>query len=429
MQASSILIKTRTQVLILLAMLSLVLAACDTLTNPPEEEDVSFDGPPVVTISSPLNGDSYQEGVGVNILLRVDNAGPDVARVAIQVDGQIIGEAILPNPNGDPGFTVSNGWPASGEGSHTISAVASRSDGTVSEEASVTINVIAASQSESSDDEVDDNSDTDDSDTAVETEETVEEPTEGDSSAQQVEATNPPLPTAVPTNTPEPTAVPPTATPSTPQIVVRTGANIRSGPGQVFDPPIGSLAANATADILAVSTTGGWYKIRYYNGDGWISATVVDVRGDISSLPREAGPATPIPATNTPVATAVPPTPSSAPDLSITNVAVSPHPFVCNESSEIRVTISNSGNAASAGTSFRVDDIYNGSAGANTTGVVPELQPGASHTAVVYLTVSNNFSEAHHTRITVDPNGQVAESNEGNNVRNEAQYVLGTGGC
>ncbi len=415
---------TRARIPVLLAILSLILVACDTQSNPDTEEN-TFEGAPEVIISSPLNGDSYQEGVGVNILLRVDNAGPDIARVAIEVDGQIIGEAILPNPDGDPSFTVSNGWPASGEGAHTITAIASRGDGVVSQEASVTINVIAMAVEESDENNaesagVDESNEEDATATVAPTRE-LPSPVPTQDKSDQTAATDAPPPTDEATNTPAPTN-----TPSRPMVTISTGANVRSGPGLVFDPPIGSLAAGATANILAVNPAGTWYKVQFYNGDGWISSVVANTTGDLSSLPREAGPATPIPASPTPAATA---TPSTAPDLSITNVVVNPHPFVCNRSSEIQITIANSGNATAPGGAFKVEDIHNGTVGANTTGVFPELAPGANHTASVFLTVSNNFNEGHNTRITVDHNAQIAESNESNNVRNENPYVLAAGTC
>lgn len=427
MRSTSIFSNNRLRVLIFFSILSLLVSACDIMSAP-ETEDIAFEGAPQVVISSPLNGDTYREGVGVNILLRVDNAGSDIARVAIEVDGEIIGEAILPNPNGDPSFTVNNGWPASGEGAHTITTIASRGDGTTSDPATVTINVVAAEDSQS-DDMSDDDTSMDDDDMATEemsqddeTDDASASGSDDDSSAQATTAPTQAQPTAVPA-TDEPEA---TNTPSQPQVRITTGANVRSGPGVVFDPPIGSLAAGATTNILAVNPAGTWYKIQYYNGEGWVSAQVAEAQGDISGLPREAGPPTPVPFTPTPVATN---TPATAPDLSVTNVVVDPHPFVCNESSEVSVTIANNGTAASGGTSVLVQDIFNGQVGANTNAPVPALAPGETHTAVMFLTVSTNFGEAHNTRVTVDPNGQVSENNENNNVRNEQPYVLGTGNC
>ena len=56
------------------------------------------------------------------------------------------------------------------------------------------------------------------------------------------------------------------------------------------------MAAGQTAEILGKNLDGTWYKIRFYNGEGWIAALTVDVEGNVSNLVAEAGPATPIPA-------------------------------------------------------------------------------------------------------------------------------------
>jgi len=396
----------------IIALLSVLLftAACGNAA-PAEEEPLSG-GAPVVQISSPLSGDVYREGVGVNILVRVENAGEDLARVAVQVDGEIIGEAVQPNLGTAQTLTIRNGWPASGVGSHIISAVATRADGTSSDPVSVTISVVASETEQPT---------TAPTEEILPTDTPADDTAEGQGDSQAEPTSAEPAATAVP-----PTDAPPTATPtpSTPQIRVTTGANVRGGPGVNFEPPIGSLAGGATADILAVHTSGSWYKIQYYNGEGWISGAVVEVIGDISSLPREAGPPTPVPATNTPVATN---TPTAVADLSITFERTVPE-FECNQTSEITVTVANTGTGPSSSTRVVAEDLFNGQVTESTEAPIPALQPGENATVVMYLTVSTNFAEAHVSRLRVDPNNEVPEINEGNNTR-ERTYVLGTGGC
>ncbi len=405
--------------LIILMGLMLFSASCGTAA--PAEEETLTTGAPIVQISSPLAGDVYREGVGVNILVRVENAGEDLARVAIQVDGEIIGEAVQPELGTAQTITIRNGWPASGVGGHVITAVATRADGTSSEPASVSINVVSSDVVSAEDDPTDEPTELT-SPTTAPTQDAAGQGETGDEQQEQVQPTS-----AAPTNTQAPTDPPPpsaTPTPDTPQVRVTTGANIRSGPGVNFEPPIGSLAAGATADILAVHTSGTWYKIQYYNGDGWISSVVVEVTGDISGLPREAGPPTPIPVTNTPVPTN---TPEAAADLSITFEQTTPE-FECNQTSEITITVVNSGTGPSEATRVLVEDLFNGQVTESTEAPIPALQPNESATVVVYLTVSTNFAEAHVNRMRVDPDNVVPETNEGNNTR-ERTYVLGTGGC
>lgn len=414
----------RLRLLFLLMLTSFALVACNAAPSN-EEEDSNFDGPPIVRIAAPLAGDTYREGVGIDILVRVENAGPDIARVAIRVDNEIVGEATLPNENGDSSFTVQLGWTAVGVGQHTITADAARTDGTVSTPANVVVNVVAgqAVQPQA----------TNTQSSAVQPTATTDagtgftQPTQDTSQGQQQpQATNTeaPPPTAAASNTPQPPTA--TATPSQPTITVSTGANVRRGPGQVFEPPIGSLAAGATAVILAVNPAGTWYKIQYYNGEGWISAQVVTVTGDIASLPRDVGPATPIPMTATFTPVPVTATPQSSVDLVIdgANTSINPSPFRCGRSSEIRVTVVNAGTSPSPSTIVLVQDIEpNGNVGATTQGPVPALQPNQSALVVVYLTVTTYVGQGHTFRATVDGNNTVPETNENNN-RNEAVYVL-----
>lgn len=419
------------KLLAILVLTIVPISACSVLETPEEADTTTYSGPPVVTIASPLTNDSYQEGVGVNILVRVENAGPDVARVAIQIDGQIIGEAPLPNPSGAPSFTVRNGWPASGVGQHTITVTASRADGSVSAPASVVINVVAAPVTEdtTADMQQDMQPTQDTSGGIIPTQ--APAPTEITQDTQ-TEPTNPPAPTTPP----EPTAVPqqeentpqpppPTATSSRPQVRVLQGANVRSGPGTNFTPPVGSLAASATADALAVSTDGQWFKIRYYNGEAWIFASTVERIGDFSTLPRDAGPPTPVVVTNTPI----PPTPvPSNIDLVISSSTTSPFPLECGRSSEIKITVTNNGTENSGETTVVAEDLFNGQIIATTHAPIGVLTPGQSASVTLYLTISTNVLEDHVHRIRLDPDGRVAESNEGNNTE-EYIYPLQQGAC
>jgi uncharacterized protein YraI len=63
--------------------------------------------------------------------------------------------------------------------------------------------------------------------------------------------------------------------------------NVRSGPGTEYSPPIGALIQGQSAEILAVSSRGDWYKVRFRDGEGWVSSALVETSGDLSLLPRE----------------------------------------------------------------------------------------------------------------------------------------------
>ncbi len=214
---------------------------------------------------------------------------------------------------------------------------------------------------------------------------------------------------------------------------VKAGANVRKGPSTAFEPPLGSMAAAQTADIIGKNLDGSWYKIRFYNGEGWIAAITVDVVGDVNSVPAEAGPPTPIPATAAPVVpTGVPATsaPTTGPDLVVVGIKVDPHPFVCNEGSNITVTVKNNGTAASVGTEIVIQDLFNGQPGANTRTIIGAIQPGqTADSGLAALTVATNYSQGHVTRAIVDPNANNTETNETNNQLDSAVYTLAQGNC
>jgi serine/threonine protein kinase/uncharacterized protein YraI len=108
---------------------------------------------------------------------------------------------------------------------------------------------------------------------------------------------------ATATITPTPTLTP-TNTPVVPTVFFSETMNVRSGPGLEFDPPIGSFRQGETTEILAVSLDEEWLKVRFEDGEdgvGWVFAPYVEIDGDLSKLPTDAGPATATPiATDTP---------------------------------------------------------------------------------------------------------------------------------
>ncbi len=118
-----------------------LLAGC-TLNSAPANQPVS--GEPVVRIVSPQPNATYLEGVAVNIQATVSNAGTDIDRVEIVVDGSTVATVPSPNADGAALFNATYGWSAAGVGAHTLGVTAYRADGTSSTPATVEINVIAA---------------------------------------------------------------------------------------------------------------------------------------------------------------------------------------------------------------------------------------------------------------------------------------------
>lgn len=405
----------RSPVWLLLALIAVAgLAACTPGDAPAEDE--TFEGPPVVRILSPSPDAVYLEGASVNILARVENAGPDIGRVELLMNGVNIGTTDA-SAQTAPAFSIESGWPATITGSYTLTVTAFREDGTASEPASVNFevrsSVIAPTQPGG------------DAQTTPVSQQTQTGP-QPDTSVTipplQPQNTQTPTPTATattPAASPTPQA---SATPSFPTVRVQQGANIRSGPNVAFDPPIGSLAAGEVRRILARNPDNSWYRIEVFNSSGWIFSQLVEVSGDVSGLPVE-NPPTPVP----PPTATITPVPAQV-DLSIVNWSTAPSPQVCNQPATTTITIANSGSSPSAQTNVRLDDLFNGQVQATSSATVPPLQPGENVTVQITLTVSTFFLQGHTVRAVVDPDNVVPETNEGNNSR-QFDYVLQQGSC
>lgn len=400
-----------------------IIASACTLTNTSENTsgDTVLSGAPVVQIISPLPNATFLAGVAVNVQATVSNAGSNIDRVEIAVDGAIVATFPAPNPSGAVSFSIPTlPWPFTAVGEHSISVTAFRPDGTTSTPVTVKINVIA--QVDSQNNQTTPSVTPDTSAQSQPTQSTQLQPT-----AQPTAQTQPVVP---PTERPTdpPTAQP---TPSKPIARVNAGVNVRSGPSTAFNPPIGSLAANAEVEVLGINPAGDWYKIRYYNAEGWVYGPNVTISGNTAGIPVDAGPPLPQP-------TAVPPTPVPPPPASAVNftidaarTSISPHPFTCGQDSLIKVTVVNTGTAASTeGGEILVQDILvsSGQVLEQTKGAFPALQPGQSFTAEMFLRVNTNYLVEHRTVITIDSSNQVVESNESDN-QNISTYVLQKGNC
>jgi predicted small secreted protein len=410
----------RALLLAIIIILTLALTACNLASGTGDGGQNTVTGVPVVQIAAPPPNATFLENVAVNIQALVSNAGTDIDRVEILVDGTNIQTLKSPNAAGASSFSLSQAWHSAGAGQHTISVIAFRADGSSSVPATVTVSVVSNQPLPSAT-------------AAMQGGGQPAQPTPNNGGSnndgQPAQAT--PVqeqPTAPPA---EPTAVPASATPSKPTATLNQGVNVRSGPSTLFNPPIGSFAAGQTADIVAKTPAGDWYKVRYYNGEGWVFGQLLTVSGDVNAIPVDAGP--PIP-TLTPVvptaipATPVPPTAVSQADLVLGNVVISPDvPLKCNRTVEFKIDVANLGTTATtAGGTISIRDIA--AAGETTTnGVFPVLNPGQTQNiGGIFLTVSINVGENHRLVVSLNPNGAVPETNPNNNSR-EWNYTLA--GC
>lgn len=204
----------------------------------------------------------------------------------------------------------------------------------------------------------------------------------------------------IPTSTPQATA--------TPQGVVatitRAVQNVRSGPSTDY-PIIGQLQQNEQVQVIGANIDFTWLVIQFRGQQGWISAPILDVFGDLNTLPIITPPPTPTPAPTT--------TPPPAPDVVIDSASGAPSPIIVNQPFTISVSVRNAGGApagsfAVAGT-FPPNNVY-------ASGIVPALAPGQS--AIVTLSGTFTNTGFYAVVIVADLNNDVAEGNETNNFFN-----------
>lgn len=400
-------------------LLMVLLTACTLPAREDTLEVAQVSGVPVVQFASPLPNTTYLADVPVIIQLRVTNAGADIDRVEISVDDTIIATLPSPNPAGDYYFTVTQTWQSDSVGSHKISAIAYRQDGTSSAESSVMMNIVSEIPS-------------------VGGEPSATPTTEALPSATPtvVQETSAPteLPTDAPTQAPQVTntSQPPAATATSGVPIARSeGVNIRRGPSTNFEPPLGVLAPGMEAEVLALNLAGDWIKIRY-NGtsEGWVFLALTEVEGDISGLPREAGP--PIPTLPPPSATPVPAAtnpPAAGANLVINGFELQPRDPFCNQNAQAFVNVANVGTAATgAGTTvafISVDAADGQSDFLSVSAPIPSIAPGANFLVVIDYVDSSGGAKAKRAVAVVDPDRVIPETNDNDNTSNSIEYVLG----
>ncbi|MDQ7034468.1 MAG: CARDB domain-containing protein [Anaerolineae bacterium] len=209
-----------------------------------------------------------------------------------------------------------------------------------------------------------------------------------------------------------------------PTVTALTDSNVRQG-DDVSYPRIGSLLTGESARVIGVSAfNSGWYYIELNNGRrGFIAPNIVRFSGSESGLQRIQPPPPP-----TPPATA---TPITSANLQVTGLRLDPPQPTCGESFDIFINVQNTGTGRSnsSGTLTVTDrHVPSGSTSGSTIGGFPELDANASFVVVASLTINVFFDETHEVVISVDPSGQVVETNEGDNSRS-ITYTLQQGAC
>lgn len=335
-------------------------------------------GTPTVIVNSPAEGSDVVVGQEVLVQSTAQDA-IGVTRIELRVDGFIVNTVAAESATGDRQFSVIQPWTPSEAGTATLQVIAYRAS-IASEPYTLTINV-------------------------------------RESEADVLATAVPPLGVTQPS---------PDDTTCRARIEVE-GLNFRTGPATNY-PIIRVLTLGNLVPIIGRLSDNSWWQVQDGLDFGWISSAYTTQSGDCSAIPVVIPPPspTPRPATSTPTptpthtpqpGTATPtftPTPS-VPDLVVSAIE-GPTLLQLNDTGTVgamyvvRVTNQGTGQSGQFTTSFRNPD------GTTTQlPIVVNLNPGQS--ADLSVDVLFAASDTYRLEATVDSGSQVAEIDEGNNVR------------
>ncbi|MBL8163698.1 MAG: SH3 domain-containing protein, partial [Anaerolineae bacterium] len=204
---------------------------------------------------------------------------------------------------------------------------------------------------------------------------------------------------------PTPT-VAPTATPAGVVITItQARQNVRSGPSTNYA-VLGQLSEGDQAQVIGATTDLAWVVIDYRGQQGWLATYLLEVFGDLNTVPIITPPPTPTP----------PPTSTALPvaDVVIDAASVVPSPIIVNQVFTVSVSVRNAGNVPAGqfaiAATFPPNNIY-------SAVTIPSLGPGQSTIATLSGTFTN--TGFYSVAIVADLNNQLAEGpGENNNIFN-----------
>ncbi|MDZ4669918.1 MAG: CARDB domain-containing protein [Phototrophicales bacterium] len=228
---------------------------------------------------------------------------------------------------------------------------------------------------------------------------------------------------------PTPLAVLPTTATNTPSATrsatatATIDANVRTGDDVAYQ-VVGFLLNGQSASILGVSSTGtGWYFIELSNGRrGFISPQLVTTSGSTAGLTRIDPPPFPVPPTATPI-------PVSG-NLAASLPAITPENPTCNVPFQVLINITNNGTGnTQVSATVLFQDFHNGQLQSSFFRTIPPLAPGQNYVVGSdNWVIATNGGKPHELRVTIDPEGLVAEQIESDNVYSVV-YTLQQGTC
>jgi branched-chain amino acid transport system substrate-binding protein len=209
------------------------------------------------------------------------------------------------------------------------------------------------------------------------------------------EPTGQPLPSVLPTATPDGVVA---------TVVGRPFQNVRSGPSTQFE-VLGQFNEGDQVRVIGANRENTWIVVDFRGRQGWMSAGIMDIFGNLNTVPIIDPPPTP-----TPVATPTP-LPPQEPDIVIETASVSPSPIIVGQNFNVNVTVRNRGNSNAGrfaiAATFPPNQVY-------SAAVIPGLAAGQAITATLSGTLTN--TGFYSVVIVADLNNEVAEGpGEANN--------------
>lgn len=201
----------------------------------------------------------------------------------------------------------------------------------------------------------------------------------------------------VPTATPQPTATPDGVL----LTITRAVQNVRSGPGTNYD-VIGQLRQGDQAKVIGTNPGSTWVVINFRGLQGWLSRDILDIFGDLNTVPIIAPPPSPTPPPPTPT-----PTLSPIPDL----VVISALPTRLTMGSPFNVTVTILNQGAGAAGAFAIAAAFE-PGGVYSAVNLPGLAAGQQTIVNLSATISGTTGPQNVVIVT-DLNQQVDEGAAG----------------
>ncbi len=215
-----------------------------------------------------------------------------------------------------------------------------------------------------------------------------------------------------PTATPRPPTLTPVPSPTINGVVCtpKSAINVRTGPGTNYPLISPQLRRGEPVQLIGASADFVWLVITHRQQQGWISASLCTIAGNVRTLPIIAPPPTPIPSpTPLPPTATVPPTAAPLADIVMVSATMNPSVPQPGVPFTLAVRIKNQGNANAGqfavATSFKPGEVY-------TAQVVDHLDAGQETTVNLSNTVSGTTASA-TIAIVLDLNNQVNEGPNG----------------